>query len=139
MSRDLATRIRAYAETIELAAPPVAPDEAQERAGIGPTKLNRESERRVRPWVVGLAAATATILLIGLPIVLLSGGGGSPIPPGEFGAGIDRSWRRVDFAPGVTVEDVVATELGLVAAAGADGVWISLDGVEWRQAMLGPY
>ncbi len=139
MSPDLTTRIRAYAATIELEAPPVTPDEAQERAGTVATGLIRQPERRVRPGVVALAAAAIAVTLIGVPAVLLSRGGDSPASTREFGAAIDRSWERVDSAPDVSVQDVTTTGFGILAAAGPDGVWISENGVDWRQVLVGPY
>lgn len=50
----------------------------------------------------------------------------------------DGGWERIEVAPTFAVTDLRATSFGLVAAAGKDGVWLSDDGLEWRQALTPP-
>jgi hypothetical protein len=74
-----------------------------------------------------------------VPVLLLTGGDGSPDSTAGLGAAAEPTWERTDFAPDVTVKDLATTGFGLVAAAGYDGVWISRDGGSWSQALVGPY
>jgi hypothetical protein len=54
-------------------------------------------------------------------------------------ASVAGSWELTVVETGLEVHDLQSTSFGLVAAAGADGIWIATNGTQWRQVVVMPY
>jgi hypothetical protein len=98
-----------------------------------PTRKPTKAPRRSMAWV--FAAAMAIIVVaVGIVAILVAGPGDDAAKPPATG-----TWTRSVLDPAFHARELTVTSFGLVAAAQTDGVWISEDGVIWRQAFAGPY
>lgn len=104
----------------------------------GPQPTRRRARAFAMSAVIAVAAIGAIALLVAGPDSDEATAGGatatfapSPRPDG--------SWSRMAIEPGFEPGQIRVTSFGLIAAGQTDGVWMSEDGTNWRQALVGPY
>jgi hypothetical protein len=137
MPDDIETRIRTYAALIESEAAPVTADEVAERAGDGAAGVLRRPEHSRLSWRVGIAAAAAAILVIGLPAFFLLGGDGTPAPtpPSTIPVSTDGpEWTPSGRPPDLAIlESLWSGPEGTVFAYGDGVIWTTDDGELWTR------
>lgn len=109
-------------------------------------RARRPAPNRAQPaarWALAAGAAALVLAVVGgfaLIAGLFGGGGDVAAEPEPLQLTLqDGTWTRTQLPAIQVIEDISATSFGLVAAAVMDGVWISEDGLAWRQALEVPY
>jgi hypothetical protein len=133
---DLDTQIRELMEQVH-AARPEAPDLGMIDA---PLVLPQRPESRSRPaWAAALAGALATMVIVGVPAILLLRDGGGPA--GQIDPVVPEP-AAITFSPiaeppdGGILNRMVTGDNGRVFATGSTGTWASNDGETWTR--IGP-
>jgi hypothetical protein len=101
---------------------------------------------RKRNWLMGLAAPILAAVLVGVAVVVVSGGGSSGVAPSALAAGFPPARvAGAEFTGAGTTRVILdaigasaGTEVTAGAANGGPALWVSTDGgTDWARAALG--